>query len=144
MGVVADLIQVPEKIQLAIEVALGNALQNVVVKDEYSARDLINFQKQNGIGRITFLPLSSYRTREIDPACRNIVNERGCLGVASKLIKFDSRFNNIFSGLLGNTVVCDNVDIGIDLARKYSYQVKIVTLDGEVFNTKKTKKNTKI
>ena len=135
IGVVADLIQVPEKIQLAIEVALGNALQNIVVKDEYSARDLINFQKQNGIGRITFLPLSSYRTREIDPQCRNIVNERGCLGVASKLIKYDSQFNNIFSGLLGNTVVCENVDIGIDLARKYSYQVKIVTLDGEVFNT---------
>ena len=135
LGVVADLMKVPKNIQYAIEVALGNSIQNIVVDNEYDARDLINFQKQNGIGRITFLPLSSYRPRELEPQCRNIVNEKGCLGVASKLIQYDSKYNNIFSGLLGNTVICDNVDTGIEISRKYYNQVRIVTLDGELFNT---------
>ncbi len=135
IGVVADLITVPKNIQYAVEIALGNSIQNIVVENEYNARDLINFQKQNNIGRITFLPLSSYRPRELEPQCRNIVREKGCLGVASELIKYDRRFDNIFSGLLGNTVICENVDIGIELSRKYNNQVRIVTLDGELFNT---------
>ena len=135
IGVVADLMTVPKNIQYAIEIALGNSIQNIVVENEYNARDLINFQKQNNIGRITFLPLSSYRSRDLEPQCRNIVREKGCLGVASELIKYDKRYENIFSGLLGNTVICENVDIGIELSRKYNNQVRIVTLDGELFNT---------
>ena len=134
-GIVADLMSVPKNIQYAIEIALGNSIQDVVVDNEYDARDIINFSKQNNIGRITFLPLTSIKTREIEPQCRGIVNERGCLGVASKLIKYDSKYNNVFSYLLGNTVICDNVDTGIEISRKYYNQVKIVTLDGEVFQT---------
>ena len=135
LGVVASVIKVEDRLQLAIEAALGNALQNIIVNDEYTARDLIQYQKQNRIGRITFLPLTSYRPRELDPTCLSIVREKGCLGVASKLISYDPKFNVIFAGLLGNTVVIDTIDNAIDIARKYHYQVKIVTLDGEILNT---------
>ena len=135
IGVVADLMTVPKNIQYAIETVLGNSLQSVVVENEYDAKELIDFQKQNNIGRITFLPLSSYKPRDLEPQCRSIVNERGCLGVASKLISYNPRYSTIFSGLLGNTVICENSDYGIEIARKYNYQVRIVTLDGELFNT---------
>jgi len=135
LGVVANLMRVPEKYQLAIEVALGANIQNIVVNDEYAARDVIAYQKQNRIGRVTFIPLTSYRERNIDPSCAGILREKGCFGVASRLISYDDKYYKVFSGLLGNTVIVDNVDTGIQLSRKYNSQVKIVTLEGEIFNT---------
>jgi len=135
IGLVAGLMQVPSKIQLAIETALGASIQNVVVENEYDAKELIEFQKRNSIGRITYSPLTSVKPRSIDPRYKGIVNEKGCLGDASKLIKYDLRFENVFSNLLGNTVICENQDVAIEIARKYDYGVRIVTLDGEVLST---------
>ena len=135
VGVVASLMDVSEKLQVAIETALGNDINSVVVNYDYDTTSLIDYLKKNNLGSVKFLPLNSYKTRAIDPACRNIVNERGCLGIASDLIKFNPKYERIFLGLLGGTVICENAAIGVDLARKYNYQVRIITLDGEKYET---------
>ena len=135
MGAVVDLMEVPKNLETAVATALGADINSVVTKDANDARDLINYQKQRGIGSIKYLPLTTVKLRDIDPACRGIVNERGCLGVASKLIKYDSKYNNVFQHLFGNTVFCENIDLGVIIAEKYNYRVKIVTLDGDKLET---------
>ena len=138
IGVVADLIDVKPELQVAIETALGNSIQNIVVANEYDASALIDYQNQHNIGRITYSPLTSVKMRSIEPQCLGILREQGCLGVASKLIKYNSIYESVISNLLGSTVICEDKNIAIDLARKYDYQVRIVTLNGEILATSGT------
>lgn len=135
LGVVANIVKVEEKYQVAIETALGASIQHIVVEDEEDGKFLIRYLQSRNLGRVTFLPISSFKTRELDPVYMPILKERGCLGIASKLISYPSKFASIMSGLLGSTIICDNIDNAVNIARKYSYGVKIVTLDGEVLNT---------
>ncbi|MBQ8444730.1 MAG: hypothetical protein IJX25_05210, partial [Clostridia bacterium] len=132
IGVVASLIKVPQKFETAIEVALGGALQNIVTHNEDGAKALINFLKQNSFGRATFLPVTSMKRRDIDE--RLIAGKSGCYGVASKLVDYDKSIDNIVSNLLGSTVIADNIDIAISIAKETRYSFRIVTLDGEVVN----------
>ena len=96
---------------------------------------MIAYLKANGLGRVTFLPMTSYKARDLDAYQLPILRERGCVGVASKLIRYDKAYENIVSGLLGRTVICDTIDNAVAIARRYSYSVKIVTLGGDVLNT---------
>lgn len=133
IGVVADIIKVDTKYEVAIETALGGSIQNIVTDSENTARDLINFLKNNKLGRATFLPLSSISSKDsiIKP---EILKEKGVIDVASKLVKVDKKFDELVKYLLGRNVVVDTIDNAIVLARKYKYSLRIVTLEGELLN----------
>lgn len=134
-GAVARLIEVPENLSLAIDVSLAAANQNVVVNSSEDAKYLIDYLKENKIGRVTFLPVESVKRRDLKDEHKDILYENGVLGVASNLIKYNERYNNIFSGLLGRTIIVDNIDNASIIAKKYNYEVKLVTLNGEIFAT---------
>lgn len=133
-GVVAQLISVDEMFETAIETALGGAAQNIVTKNEDDAKYIIEYLKKARYGRITFLPLTSIKPRTLGGYV-NLLSTPGCYGVASDIVKYDKKYSNIVSGLLGSTVIVDNMDTAVDLARKSRYGFKIVTLDGDVIST---------
>jgi len=134
VGVVANLIQVPEKFQTAIEIALGNAIQNIVTENEYDAKKLVAHLKENRYGRATFLPISTMKPRFVDAYMRPLFREQGVFGVASELVGYDDKLKNVFQSLLGGTVIVDTMDTAVELANKAKYSFKIVSLDGDVIN----------
>ena len=134
VGVVAKLMKVPEKLETAIEMALGASVQNIVTKNEDDAKYIVNYLKQNRFGRATFLPIASVKERSVPDYVRAKLNAKGVLGVANELISYDKKLEPIFKHLLGGTVIVDNLDNAVSLARATSYAVKIVTLDGDIIN----------
>ena len=132
VGVVASLIKVPEKFETAIEVALGGAVQNIVTYDEEGAKELIKFLKDNSFGRATFLPITSMKRRSFDE--RLIAGKQGCFGLASSLVDYDKKIDNVVSNLLGSTVIVDTLTTAVNLAKSSGYSFRIVTLDGDVVN----------
>ncbi len=133
VGVLASLIKVPAEYETAIEVALGNAVQNIVTFNENGAKDLIAYLKENQYGRATFLPINTMRRRDMDE--KAIVGRKGVFGVASKLISYDKQIDNVISNLLGGTVIVDNMTTAVDLAKDNRFSFKIVTLEGDVVST---------
>ena len=132
VGAVAEVISVPEKYILAIETALGNSMQNIITKDEQTAKQAVNYLKQGKLGRATFLPMTSIRPSELKE--QNILREQGILGTAESLVGVRDELRHIVSFLLGRVVVADNMDNALSIARKYGYRYRIVTLEGEVLN----------
>ena len=131
-GPVASLMKTEGQYSLAIEIALGAALQNIVVDREEDAKSAIQYLKQRDGGRATFLPLTAIRGEELRDNA--VAGEFGFVGLASRLVRFDSKYQNIFFNLLGRTVVVEDLDCGIAIARKYRNAFRIVTLDGQVIN----------
>ena len=131
-GPVAGLMKTDGKYSLAIEIALGAGLQNIVVDREEDAKSAIAFLKQREGGRATFLPLTAIRGEELRE--RGVENEFGFVGVASRLVRFNPKYTQIFNSLLGKTVIAEDLDCGIAMARKYRNAFRIVTLDGQVIN----------
>ena len=131
-GPVANLMTTDRKYAVAIEIALGAGLQNIVVDREEDAKSAINFLKQRDGGRATFLPLTAIRGDALRE--KGLDTEYGFVGVASELVRFDAKYRNIFDSLLARTVVVDDLDCGIAMARKYQNRFRIVTLDGQVIN----------
>ena len=131
-GPVANLVKTDGKYSLAIEIALGAGLQNIVVDREEDAKAAINYLKQRDGGRATFLPLTAIRGDELRE--KGVENEFGFVGIASRLVAFDPKYQNIVYNLLGRTVVAEDLDCGIAMARKYRNAFRIVTLDGQVIN----------
>lgn len=134
VGVVASLMRVPAKYEVAIEMALGASVQNIVTKNEEDAKDLINYLKTNKFGRVTFLPVTSVKERYISQAAASKLNMRGVCGVASELIDYDKKYEKVFSSLLGSTIIIDNMDNAVEFSRATGYSTKIVTLDGDVIS----------
>ncbi len=134
-GLVADIIKVPKEYETAISTALGGSVQNVVTANEEDAKYLIRYLKNNRLGAVTFLPMTSYKRRDLDPRMTGILRESGCLGEASKLVSYERKYDSIISGLLGSTIVFDNLDNAVSAARRYGYNVRIVTLEGDMLNT---------
>lgn len=130
-GVVAELIQVPEGYETAIETALGQSLQNIVCDDEDSAKAAIRSLKENNAGRMTFLPLASIKGREKPDS--SIRNEAGVVGFASEVIAYDARYQQVVSYLLGKVILVEDMDAAIRLSRKKK-GLLLVTLDGEIIN----------
>lgn len=130
---IGEIIAVPKEYEIAIEIALGGAIQNIVTNTEEDAKIAINYLKENKKGRATFLPISSIKAKPIQDK-DNIVKEKGVIGIADSLITFDDKYNNIMSNILGRTIIIDNIDNGIALSKKYKYMYKVVTLDGELIN----------
>lgn len=131
-GPVANLMTTDKRYAVAIEIALGAGMQNVVVDREEDAKSAIGFLKQRDGGRATFLPLTAIRGDVLREA--GVEREYGYVGVASQLVQFDQRYTEIFNNLLGRTVVVEDMDCGIAIARKYGSRFRIVTLDGQVLN----------
>ena len=131
-GPVANLMKVDKKYAVAIEIALGAGLQNIVVEREEDAKSAIQLLKQRDGGRATFLPLSSIRGEALRDA--RVQNEYGYVGLASELVEYDREYDGIFKNLLGRTVVVEDLDCGITISRKFSNAFRIVTLDGQVLN----------
>ncbi len=133
-GVIAQLISVPEKYEIAIEAALGSAMQNIVTPTEEDAKALIEFLRKTDSGRATFLPISAVRGREMDEREKRASAVSGCFGVASGLITYDKKYDGIIKNLLGRTVICDDLDTGIAIQRACEHSLKVVTLKGDVMN----------
>ncbi|WMJ88308.1 chromosome segregation protein SMC [Anaerocolumna sp. MB42-C2] len=133
LGVVADIIKVEPKYETAIETALGGNIQNIVTDNEETAKSLIEYLKKNKFGRATFLPLTSVTAREMMNTDK-ILSEDGVLGLANTLVGTEPRFGGLMSNLLGRSIVLDNIEHALKLARKYNYSLRIVTLDGELLN----------
>ena len=131
-GPIASLMQVEDAYTVAIEIALGAGMQNIVVDREEDAKSAIQFLKQRDGGRATFLPLTAIRGEELRE--RGVESEFGVVGVASRLVRCDSRYDQVFRSLLGRTLVVEDLDCGIAMARKYQNRFRIVTLDGQVIN----------
>ena len=131
-GALAELIEVPSEMETAIEIALGVSIQNIVTDTEQDAQRLIEYLKQNNLGRASFLPLSTIKGKKVD----NIKEKtNGVLGVATDLIKYDKQIEQIIFYLLGRTVIVDNMSTAIKLAKSNSYSFKIVTIGGDVINS---------
>ncbi|MDE7262134.1 MAG: chromosome segregation protein SMC [Oscillospiraceae bacterium] len=131
-GPVANLMKTGGKYAVALEIALGAGMQNIVVDREEDAKSAIQFLKQRDGGRATFLPLTVIRGDELRE--RGVEDEPGFVGLASRLIVYDKKYDNIFKNLLGRTVVAEDLDCGIAMARKYRNRFRIVTLDGQLIN----------
>ena len=134
-GVVATLIHAPKEYERAIEAVLGGALQNVVTQDEYVAKDMIAYLRQNRYGRATFLPLTSIRGRVLSPAERQVLSMPGCLGVASELIAYDEQYRGVVESLLGRTIIAKDLDAGIEIMRRGRQAFRLVTLEGDVMHS---------
>ena len=130
-GPVGNLIHADKECSVAIEIALGGALQHIIVDTKNDGKNAIGLLKQRDGGRATFLPLTAIRGDELR---ENVDGEYGFVGVASRLVRYDSRYDNIFRNLLGRTVVVEDLDSGIALARKFRSAFRIVTLDGQIIN----------
>lgn len=133
IGVVADIIQVEKKYELAIEIALGGSIQNIVTDSEETAKEMIEYLKKNRYGRATFLPLTSMKKKN-QSVREEVKKENGVIGVASELIEIDKKYKNLANYLLGRIVVVDDIDHAIAIERKYDHSLKIVTLEGESLN----------
>ena len=132
-GPVAGLIQVPDKYTVAVETALGNAMQNLVVDREEDGTAIFQYLKRRDIGRVTCLPMDAIRANELREAAA-LEKEKGFVGVADRLISFDKAYADVFSFLLGRVVVMEDLDSAIACARKYAHKLRIVTLDGQQLN----------
>lgn len=131
IGAVSEHLSFDRKYQMALEIALGGSSQHVIVEDEAAAKRSIAFLKKNRQGRATFLPLTTIKARHLSQQNQAILSSsQGFLGVASDLVSFDKRLDNIFQNLLGVTAVFDTVDNANKAARALHYQVRLVALDG--------------
>lgn len=130
-GVLANIIDVPNEYQTAIEMCLGASLQNIVTDTEQDAKKLVEHLRKNNLGRASFLPISSVKGKKLDKVK---VKEKGYIGIASDLIKFDKKYEQIVLNLLGRTVIVDNIGTAITVAKQNGYTFRIITLEGDVIN----------
>lgn len=133
-GVVAELLNVDKKYEKAIEVALGSSLQNIVTETQEDAKIIIDYLKNNNLGRVTFLPISSIKARGLNVTEKKMLQSKGFIGVASNLISFQNEFSNIFEYLLGRVLIVDTLEDGIRLSKQSNHLFKVVSLDGDVLS----------
>ena len=131
-GPVSRLIRTGDSYAVAIEIALGAAMQQIVVGTEQDGKAAINHLKRTGAGRATFLPLNTIQGRQLQET--GLENCRGFVGVASNLVTTDRQYQGIVDNLLGRTVIVQDMDAAIAMSQKYKNRFKIVTLDGQVIN----------
>jgi chromosome segregation protein len=134
-GAVAELIQVPKEYEIAIETALGGAMQHIIVQDEQDGRSAIQFLKKNSYGRATFLPLSVVKGKKLSTGqLQTIQGHPAFIGEAASLIQFEGRHQPAIENLLGNVVIARDLKGANELAKLIQYRVRLVTIDGDVVN----------
>ncbi len=130
-GVLANIIEVPEQYQTAIEMCLGSSLQNVVTENEEDAKRLIEHLRKHNLGRASFLPITSVRGKKLEKIKGK---NNGIIGIASDLIKYSKKYENIILNLLGRTVIVQDMEAAIRVAKDNRYSFRIITLEGDVIN----------
>ena len=131
-GPVSRLIRTDDEYTVAIEIALGAAMQQIVVGNEQDGKAAISYLKRTGSGRATFLPLTTIRGKRLNE--NGVEKSRGFIGIASELVECDAKYQQIVENLLGRTVIVQDLDCAIAMANKFNNGFKIVTLDGQVMN----------
>lgn len=135
MGLIADVVACDKEYEIAIETAFGGAMQNVITETREDAQFLIEYLKSNRAGQVTFLPTDALRPRLESAQIRSACSERGAVGLAIDLVRYDKKYENVIHNLLGNTLVCEDIACATVIARRYPRAFKIVTLDGDVIAT---------
>ena len=130
-GVLANIIEVPDELETAIEMCLGASLQNIVTETEEDAKKLVEHLRKNNLGRASFLPISSVKGKKLDKIKGQ---DKGVIGIASDLVKYSKKYEQIILNLLGRTVIVDNMDTAIKIAKQNGYTFRIVTTDGDLIN----------
>ena len=131
-GVLANLISVQKEYETAVEMCLGQMLQNIVTDTENDAKKLVEHLRTNNLGRASFLPISSIHGKKIDRVIKN--NIEGIIGIASDLVKCDKKYEQIVLNLLGRTVVVEDMDAAIAFSKMNSYSFRVVTVKGDIIN----------
>ena len=134
-GPVSQLISVPEKYETAVDMVLGATQQHVVTDDEETAKEMIEYLRENRLGRATFLPLTAVKPRVLTPKEKEALSMPGCLGTASDLVKSDEKYRGIVENLLGRTVIAEDLASGIPIMRKGEHGFRLVTLKGDVMHS---------
>lgn len=135
MGLIADVVSCDAEYEVAIETAFGGAMQNVITETRDDARYLIQYLKANRAGQVTFLPIEALRPRYESQQIKSACLERGAVGTAIDLVRYDKKYENVIHNLLGNTLVCDDIQSATIIAGRYPRAFKIVTLDGDLIAT---------
>ena len=130
-GVLANIIEVPEEYQTAIEMCLGSSLQNIVTENEEDAKRLIEHLRKNNLGRASFLPITSVKGKKLD---RIKGKNTGVIGIASDVIRYSKKYENIILNLLGRTVIVQDMETAIRVAKDNGYSFRIITVEGDVIN----------
>ena len=130
-GVLANIIEVPEAYQTAIEMCLGSSLQNIVTENENDAKRLIEHLRKNHLGRASFLPITSVKGKKLEKIKGK---DAGIVGIASELIRYSKKYENIILNLLGRTVIVQDMETAIRVAKDNGYSFRIITVEGDVIN----------
>ncbi len=130
-GVLANIIEVPEAYQTAIEMCLGSSLQNIVTENENDAKRLIEHLRKNNLGRASFLPITSVKGKKLEKIKGK---DAGIVGIASDLIRYSKKYENIILNLLGRTVIVQDMETAIRVAKDNGYSFRIITVEGDVIN----------
>ena len=131
-GVLANIINSPKEYETAIEMSLGAAAQNIVTDTENDAKKMVEYLRNNNLGRASFLPIASVKGKRLDKY--NAKGITGIAGIAADLVKFDKKYEQIVLSLLGKTIIVDDMDTAIALAKQNNYSFRIVTLKGDLIN----------
>ncbi len=134
-GVIADIVKCDEEYEVAIETAFGGAMQNIVTATSDDARWLIEYLKRVRGGSVTFLPVASLKPHYETDYTRRALKEKGAIGLANELVRYDKYYDNVIYNLIGNTLIADNIANANEIAKKYPHAFRIVTLDGDVIST---------
>ncbi|MGI6737410.1 MAG: chromosome segregation protein SMC [Anaerovoracaceae bacterium] len=133
-GVIADLIEVPDGLETAVETALGAAMQNIVCEDDEVAREAVRLLKENRAGRLTFLPAQTIRPRTVQRET-GVATAPGFRGYGVDCIKFDEKYRKVMEYLLGGVLIVDSLENALALSRRAGRRYRLVTVDGEVINS---------
>lgn len=134
-GLIADVVSCDKDYEVAIETAFGGAMQNVITGTRDDAKELIEYLKRTRSGQVTFLPIDALKPRYENEQIKSAVRDKGALGFAIDLVKYDKQFENVIHNLLGNTLIVDDIQNATMIARRYPRAFKIVTLEGDVIAT---------
>ncbi len=131
-GTVAQNIRVEKQYSVAVETSLGGSMQNIIVENEDIAKRCIRFLKEQKGGRATFLPLTSVKGYELKE--HGLADCTGFIALANRIVNYDEKFSGIISSLLGRIVIVEDIESATQIAKKYNYKIRIVTLDGQIIN----------
>ena len=135
LGTVADIIKTKKEYETAIEISLGSAIQNVIVNSESEAENIIEYLKDNKIGRVTFLPIDMIQERTLNNTEKSVMSDPCIINTADMLVDTDPKFNKVIKHLLGRIIIVDNLKNGFKISRRLGNSIKIVSLQGDVINS---------
>lgn len=134
LGTVADIIKTEKQYETAIEVALGSAIQNIIVNTDIEAENIIDYLKKNKIGRVTFLPINMLQERSLNKAEQEVLKDPSVINTGDMLVNTNPKYDSVIKHLLGRIIIVDNLNNGFKISKRLGNSIKIVTLQGDVIN----------